>query len=47
MSPTSYVGKFEHLACFLPGLFALGDSTLDLPESERQLPMWAAEGPRP
>jgi hypothetical protein len=37
-------GKFEHLACFFPGLLALGTVTLDMPESERQLHMWAAEG---
>lgn len=36
--------KFEHLACFFPGLLALAASTLDLPESEHQLYMWAAEG---
>jgi len=36
--------KFEHLACFFPGLLALAASTVDLPESERQLYMWAAEG---
>lgn len=37
-------GKFEHLACFFPGLLALGASTLNLADSERQLYLWAAEG---
>ena len=36
--------KFEHLACFFPGLLALAASTLELPEPEYQLYMWAAEG---
>ncbi|KAJ3817155.1 glycoside hydrolase [Lentinula raphanica] len=40
-------GTFEHLSCFLPGLFALAASTLsplDLPRPERELHEWAAEG---
>jgi mannosyl-oligosaccharide alpha-1,2-mannosidase len=36
--------NFEHLSCFFPGLLALAASTLDFPESERQLYRWAAEG---
>ena len=36
--------KFEHLACFYPGLLALAATTLDLPKTERELYMWAAEG---
>jgi mannosyl-oligosaccharide alpha-1,2-mannosidase len=36
--------KFEHLACFYPGVLALAATTLDLPKSERELYMWAAEG---
>ena len=56
LSPTRYLlyisdlvngqltGKFEHLSCFVPGLLALGVSTLDMPNSERELHMWAAEG---
>lgn len=35
---------FDHLACFLPGLLALGADTLDLSDHERELHMWAAEG---
>ena len=43
---------FEHLSCFLPGLLALGASTLDFndPSSrwfdkeQRELHLWAAEG---
>lgn len=35
---------FEHLSCFLPGLLALGASTLDLPPDEKELHMWAARG---
>ncbi|KAF5383721.1 hypothetical protein D9615_003586 [Tricholomella constricta] len=34
----------EHLSCFLPGLLALGAHTLHLPEKERELHVWAAEG---
>ncbi|GAW02036.1 glycoside hydrolase family 47 protein [Lentinula edodes] len=37
-------GTFEHLSCFLPGLLALGVQTLDLPESEKEIHSWAAEG---
>jgi hypothetical protein len=36
--------KFEHLTCFFLGLLTLAASILDLPESEHQLYMWAAEG---
>lgn len=40
--------KFEHLSCFLPGLLALGASTLTpadgLSDEERELHMWAARG---
>ena len=40
-----YVSRtFEHLSCFLPGLLALGASTLSLPEDERRLHEWAAKG---
>ena len=35
---------FEHLSCFLPGLLALGASSLPLPEADQQLHMWAARG---
>jgi mannosyl-oligosaccharide alpha-1,2-mannosidase len=35
---------FEHLSCFLPGLFALSVHTLDLPLQDRQRQTWAAEG---
>ncbi|KAG8887664.1 hypothetical protein FRB98_009226 [Tulasnella sp. 332] len=39
----SYI--FEHLSCFLPGLFALGVHTLPLlPPAQRQLHLWIAEG---
>lgn len=34
----------EHLSCFLPGLLTLGASTLSLPDRERQLHSWAAQG---
>ncbi|GJJ12025.1 hypothetical protein Clacol_006265 [Clathrus columnatus] len=40
-------GKFEHLSCFLPGLLALGASTLPdsvMSPDQRKLHMWAAEG---
>ncbi|KAJ4473608.1 glycoside hydrolase [Lentinula aciculospora] len=37
-------GTFEHLSCFLPGLLALGAQTLDLPASEKEMHLWAAEG---
>lgn len=37
-------GKFEHLACFFPGLLALAAATLDLSKSDHELYMWAAEG---
>ncbi|KAF9269091.1 seven-hairpin glycosidase [Marasmius fiardii PR-910] len=44
--------KFEHLSCFLPGLLALGATTLDFDdpnngwfdEEQRELHLWAAEG---
>ena len=40
-----YVSRtFEHLSCFLPGLLALGATTLALPEDERRLHEWAAKG---
>lgn len=37
---------FEHLSCFLPGLLALGVHELgsELPEAERVIHMWVAEG---
>jgi mannosyl-oligosaccharide alpha-1,2-mannosidase len=35
---------FEHLSCFLPGLFALASHTLDLPPRDKQLHEWAAKG---
>ncbi|KAG9017491.1 hypothetical protein FRB90_001084 [Tulasnella sp. 427] len=38
----SYV--YEHLSCFLPGLFALGAHSLDLPPEEKQLHLWIADG---
>lgn len=38
----SYV--YEHLSCFLPGLFALGAHSLDLQPEERQLHLWIADG---
>ncbi|KIO32175.1 glycoside hydrolase family 47 protein, partial [Tulasnella calospora MUT 4182] len=38
----SYV--YEHLSCFLPGLFALGAHSLDLSPEERQLHLWIADG---
>ncbi|KAG8897773.1 hypothetical protein FRB99_007932 [Tulasnella sp. 403] len=38
----SYI--YEHLSCFLPGLFALGAHTLDLPPAEKQTHLWIAEG---
>ncbi|KAG6335738.1 hypothetical protein ID866_3362 [Astraeus odoratus] len=34
----------EHLSCFLPGLFALGAKTVDMPSAERELHEWAARG---
>ncbi|KZV97787.1 seven-hairpin glycosidase [Exidia glandulosa HHB12029] len=40
-------GKFEHLACFFPGLLALGVETLDekeLSAEDRQMHLWVAEG---
>ncbi|KAF9071588.1 glycoside hydrolase [Rhodocollybia butyracea] len=37
-------GSFEHLSCFLPGLLALGAQTLDLPQNEKEIHSWAAEG---
>lgn len=40
-------GKFEHLSCFLPGLLALGASTLPdsiMSPGQRELHLWAAEG---
>jgi len=41
-------GKFEHLSCFLPGLFALGAELLTEAEGMtpkmKQKHMWAAEG---
>ncbi|KAG8997169.1 hypothetical protein FRB93_000455 [Tulasnella sp. JGI-2019a] len=41
-SQPSYI--FEHLSCFLPGLFALGAHTLSLPATQKQLHLWIAEG---
>ncbi|KAG6335737.1 hypothetical protein ID866_3361 [Astraeus odoratus] len=35
---------FEHLSCFLPGLFALGAKTIDMPPADRELHEWAARG---
>ncbi|KAI6024438.1 glycoside hydrolase family 47 protein [Pisolithus marmoratus] len=35
---------FEHLSCFLPGLFALGTKMIDMPPSDRELHEWAARG---
>ncbi|KAF5355334.1 hypothetical protein D9758_006055 [Tetrapyrgos nigripes] len=35
---------FEHLSCFLPGLFALGAHTLDLSSADKELHEWAAAG---
>lgn len=34
----------EHLACFFPGLLALGTATLDLPQEDRDLHLAVAEG---
>ena len=36
--------RYEHLTCFLPGLFALGARTLDLNEKDKERHMWAAKG---
>jgi mannosyl-oligosaccharide alpha-1,2-mannosidase len=36
--------KFEHLSCFLPGVLALGTSTLKLSPRDKELHQWAAEG---
>ncbi|KAG8956302.1 hypothetical protein FRC04_004382 [Tulasnella sp. 424] len=38
----SYI--YEHLSCFLPGLFALGAHSLDLSPEEKQLHLWIADG---
>ena len=35
---------FEHLSCFLPGVFALGAISLPLSASDKQLHLWMAEG---
>ncbi|KAI6101362.1 glycoside hydrolase family 47 protein [Pisolithus sp. B1] len=35
---------FEHLSCFLPGLFALGTKMIDMPPNDRELHEWAAQG---
>ena len=35
---------FEHLSCFLPGLFALGAISLPLSPAEKQLHIWVASG---
>lgn len=35
---------FEHLSCFLPGLFALGAHTLNLSTRDKELYKWAASG---
>jgi mannosyl-oligosaccharide alpha-1,2-mannosidase len=35
---------FEHLSCFLPGLFALAAHTLSLPARDLELHQWAAKG---
>lgn len=45
-TPTRPSHAFEHLSCFLPGLFILGVHTLrdELPPKDRQLHLWAAEG---
>ncbi|KAF8628837.1 hypothetical protein AX17_005897 [Amanita inopinata Kibby_2008] len=36
--------RYEHLTCFLPGLFALGAQTLDLSARDKQIHEWAAKG---
>ncbi|KAF8896775.1 glycoside hydrolase family 47 protein [Gymnopilus junonius] len=36
--------RLEHLSCFLPGMFALGAVTLDLPPETRELHEWVAQG---
>ncbi|KDR66394.1 hypothetical protein GALMADRAFT_80958 [Galerina marginata CBS 339.88] len=38
------VHHLEHLSCFLPGLFALGVHTLNLPADVRELHQWVAHG---
>ena len=37
-------GKLEHLSCFLPGVLALGVSSLGLPHDVAKIHQWAAEG---
>ncbi|EJD35550.1 seven-hairpin glycosidase [Auricularia subglabra TFB-10046 SS5] len=47
LDASRFTGKFEHLACFFPGLLALGVEMLDeteLPPEDRQMHLWAAEG---
>ena len=39
-----FLHRFEHLSCFLPGMFALGAATLDLPPETRELHEWIAQG---
>lgn len=36
--------RMEHLACFLPGVLALGAHTLDLSPRDKELHQWAALG---
>jgi mannosyl-oligosaccharide alpha-1,2-mannosidase len=38
------VHRLEHLSCYLPGVLALGASTLDLTPEEKELHQWAAHG---
>src|ERR1700731_3429960 len=36
--------RMEHLACFLPGVIAMGAATLPLSPAEHERHMWAARG---
>ncbi|KAI5984317.1 glycoside hydrolase [Pisolithus albus] len=44
MSGRTVTRTFEHLSCFLPGLFILGTKMIDMPPSDRELHEWAARG---
>lgn len=44
MNRRTVTRTFEHLSCFLPGLFTLGTKMIDMPPSDRELHEWAARG---